>query len=157
MVTALIDDLFPEVRNPEGTCVINHRCLLSIQGERCLVIVSGVVIAQYQFGDAMAEAYAMVTLVEQGWADQIDVARVFGRSTRSVRRYQQRFEAGGLAALNQPRGYPKGRQRLATSRTELIHLRNFLRGPNASRLVQPKRGFALIKATARCEPKTVRF
>ena len=123
MATARIDDLFPEVRNPEGTCVINHRCLLSIQGERCLVIVSGVVIAQYQFGDAMAEAYAMVTLVEQGWADQIDVARVFGRSTRSVRRYQQRFEAGGLAALNQPRGYPKGRQRLATSRTELIHRR----------------------------------
>jgi transposase len=69
----------------------------------------------------MAEAYAMVTLVEQGWADQIDVARVFGRSARTVRRYQQRFEAGGLAALSQPRGYPKGRQRLAASRTELIH------------------------------------
>lgn len=65
----------------------------------------------------------MVTLVEQGWADQIDVARAFGRSTRSVRRYQQRFEAGGLAALSQPRGYPKGRQRLAVSRTELIHRR----------------------------------
>src|SRR5260370_12415744 len=94
-----------------------------MQGERCLVIVSGVVIAQYQFGDAMAEAYAMVTLVEQGWADQIDVARVFGRSTRSVRRYQQRFETGGLAALNQPPGDPKGRQRFATSRTELIHRR----------------------------------
>jgi transposase len=121
MVPACIDDLFPEVSNPEGTCVVNHRCLLRIQGRRCLVIVSGVVIAQYQCGDSMAEAYAMVTLVEQGWADQIDVARVFGRSTRSVRRYQQRFAAGGLAALSQPRGYPKGRQRLATSRTDLIH------------------------------------
>ena len=105
MATDRIDDLFPEVRNPEGTRVINHRCLLRLQGERCLVIVSGVVIAQYQLGDSMAEAYAMVTLVEQGWADQIDVARVFGRSARTVRRYQQRFETGGLAA----------------SRTELIH------------------------------------
>ena len=123
MATACIDDLFPKVRNPEGTRIINHRCLLRIQGERCLVIVSGVVIAQYQFGDSMAEAYAMVTLVEQGWADQIDVARGFGRSARTVRRYQQRFEAGGLAALSQPRGYPKGRQRLAASRTELIQRR----------------------------------
>ena len=123
MATARTDDLFPDVRNPEGSHIINHRCLLRIQGERCLVIVSGVVIAQYQYGDLMAEAYAMVTLVEQGWADQIDVARVFGRSARTVRRYQQRFEAGGLAALSQPRGYPKGRQRLAASRTELIHRR----------------------------------
>jgi len=121
MATDRSDDLFPEVRNPEGTRVINHRCLLRLQGERCLVIVSGVVIAQYQLGDSMAEAYAMVTLVEQGWADQIDVARVFGRSARTVRRYQQRFETGGLAALSQPRGYPKGRQRLTASRTELIH------------------------------------
>ena len=121
MVTARIDDFFPGLRNPEGTRIINHRSLLRIQGERCLVIVSGVVIAQYQLGDSMAEAYAMVTLVEQGWADQIDVARVFGRSARTVRRYQQRFEIGGLAALSQPRGYPKGRQRLAASRTELIH------------------------------------
>jgi hypothetical protein len=42
----------------------------------------------------LAEAYAMVTLIEQGWADRIEVARAFGRNERSVRRYQRRFEDG---------------------------------------------------------------
>jgi len=32
-------------------------------------------LAQYAVGDRMAEAHAMVSLVEQGWADQNDVAR----------------------------------------------------------------------------------
>jgi transposase len=30
--------------------------------------------------------------------DQNDVARAFGRSVRSVRRYQRRFEDGGLVS-----------------------------------------------------------
>jgi len=44
------------------------------------VLVAGVPIAHYAVGDAMAEAYAMVQLVTQGWADQNEVARAFGRS-----------------------------------------------------------------------------
>ena len=36
----------------------------------------------------------MVNLVEQGWADRNDVARVFGCSSRTVRRCQRRFEDG---------------------------------------------------------------
>ena len=40
----------------------------------------------------MAEAYAMVSLVEQGWANQNDVAQAFGCSARTVRRDQRRFE-----------------------------------------------------------------
>ena len=51
----------------------------------------------------MAEAHAMVSLVEQGWADQNDVARAFGCSARTLRRDQRRYEEGGLAALGQPR------------------------------------------------------
>ena len=69
----------------------------------------------------MAEAYAMVNLVEQGWADQNDVAQAFLRSVRTVRRYQERFAGGGLAALGQCRGYPKGRRRLPRERTGMIH------------------------------------
>ena len=53
----------------------------------------------------------MVNLVEQGGADQKDVARTFLRSARTVRRCQARFAGGGLAALGQCRGYPKGRRR----------------------------------------------
>src|SRR5437016_4305753 len=93
------DDLFPEVRNPHGTCVINERCLIRTQEEYRVVSVSGVVLAQYAVSDRMAEAHAMVSLVDQGWADQNDVARVFGCSVRTLRRHQRRFEEGGLAAL----------------------------------------------------------
>jgi transposase len=114
------NDLFPDTKNPDGTLVINDRCMVKTQGDQRAVIVSAVVVAQYKLGDHMAEAYAMVNLVEQGWADQNDVAWTFDRSVRTVRRYEQRFADGGLAALGQPRGYPKGRRRLQPSRTALI-------------------------------------
>ena len=63
----------------------------------------------------------MVNLVEQGWASQQEVARAFRCSVRTLRRHQQRFEGGGLAALGRQSGYPKGRWRLSTARTGLIH------------------------------------
>ena len=121
MATTPAEDLFPNVRNPKGTIVINDRCLIKSQHDHCVVIVCGVAMAQYQSEDRMAEAYAMVNLVEQGWADQNDVAQAFLRSVRTVRRYQERFAEGGLAALGQCRGYPKGRRRLPRERTGLIH------------------------------------
>jgi transposase len=120
MDTGASEDLFPGVRNTEGTLIINDRCLVKTQGGRRVVIVCGVAVAQYKLSDHMAEAYAMVNLVEQGWADQNDVARIFGCSARTVRRYEQRFADGGLAALGQPRGYPRGRGRLHVARTDLI-------------------------------------
>src|ERR1017187_2209924 len=97
-------DLFPEVRNPEGTCVINGRCLVITRDSRRVVLVSGIPIAQYAPGDRMSEAHAMVSLVELGWADQNDVAKAFGYSARTLRRYQQRFTEDGWAALGRPRG-----------------------------------------------------
>src|SRR5205823_11676929 len=66
--------------------------------------------------DYLVEAHAMVSLVDQGWASQVEVARTFNCSTRTVRRNQRRFEESGLAALGQPRGYPPGRPRLTGSR-----------------------------------------
>ena len=114
-------ELFPSLKPPEGTVVINDRCLIRTQEGHRLVIVSGIVLSQYALGDHMAEAYAMVSLVEQGWADQIEVARAFSYSERTMRRHQRRFEDGGLSALGQGSGYPKGRRRLKGSRTRLIH------------------------------------
>lgn len=67
--------------------MINARCLVRTQGGHRVVLVAGLPIAHYAVGDAMAEAHAMVSLIEQDWADQIDVARAFGRDERSVRRY----------------------------------------------------------------------
>ncbi|MBF8285968.1 MAG: hypothetical protein HW378_4883 [Anaerolineales bacterium] len=114
------DDLFPEVRNQDGTRVINERCVIRTQEGYRLVIVSGVVLAQYALTDRMAEAHAMVNLVEQGWADQNDVARIFGCAVRTLRRHQRRFEDGGLAALGHTDGYPRGRGRMPASRRRLV-------------------------------------
>lgn len=118
------DDLFPEVRNPEGTLVINGRCLVLTRDNRRVVLVSGMPIAQYALGDRMSEAHAMVSLVDLGWADQNDVAKAFGYSARTLRRSQQRFAEGGLAALGRPSGCPRGLARLAASRRSRIqHLK----------------------------------
>ncbi len=114
------DDLFPEARNPEGSQVINARCFLQTQDGHRVVLVSGIPLAQYAVGDRMSEANAMVSLADLGWADQNDVARAFGYSVRTVRRLQERFAEGGLAALGRPNGYPSGRARLEASRREKI-------------------------------------
>src|SRR5947208_9578984 len=92
-------DLFPGLGPSEGTRVINDRCLVKTLDERRLVVVSGIVLAQYMIEDRMSEANAMVCLVDQGWAAQNDVARAFGFSVRTVRRFLRRYEDGGLAAL----------------------------------------------------------
>lgn len=114
------EDLFPEARNPPHLRVINDRCLVRTQDGHRVVIVSGVVLAQYALEDRMAQAHAMVSLVEQGWADQNDVACAFSYSVRTLRRVQRRYEEGGLAALGQPRGYPAGRARLTASRRQTV-------------------------------------
>jgi transposase len=119
-MTIATDDLFPDVRNPHGTLVINERCVLRTQDGHCVLLVAGIILAQYEATDRMAEALAMVSLVEQGWADQSEVARAFHCATRTVRRHQRRFEDQGLAGLGQGRGYPRGRARLAHSRLQLI-------------------------------------
>lgn len=115
------DDLFPKASEPEGLVVINGRCLLRTADGHRVVVVAGVVLAQYAVGDRMGEAYAMVSLVEQGWAEQEAVALAFGVATRTVRRFQRRFEEGGLAALGRKGGYPKGRQRVGASRVRLVN------------------------------------
>jgi DNA-binding CsgD family transcriptional regulator len=121
MASSYHDDLFPDTHNPEGLLLINERCLVRTQEGHRVVIVSGVVLAQYAVGDCMAEAYAMVSLLEQGWANQKEVARAFNCSERTVRRHQRRFEEGGLAALGHGNGYPEGRRRLRKARGKQIH------------------------------------
>jgi transposase len=120
MANSPSDDLFPDARNPKGMHVINERCRLITRDGHCVVLVSGMPIAQYVQGDRMSEAHAMVSLIDLGWADQNDVAEAFGCSARTLRRHQRRFEEGGLAALGRPNGYPPGLARLATTRQSRI-------------------------------------
>lgn len=115
-----IGTLFDVINQESNLTSINSRCRVQdLDGYR-VVSVSGIVIAHYSIGDSMNEAYAMVTLVEQGHALQKEVARFFGCSERTVRRYQQRYEAEGMAALGRTAGYPRGRPRLASSRKAKI-------------------------------------
>jgi transposase len=102
-------DLFPR---PEGVVVVNDRCVVRADGDQRAVVLAGLVLWHFAAVDRMAEAHAMVSLVEQGWADQNDVARAFGYSARTVRRLQRRYEQGGLVELRRVAGYPKGRPRL---------------------------------------------
>ena len=106
---------------PAGVVIINERCILREQDGHRLVIVGGVVLAHYEMDDRMAQAHAMVSLVDQGWAGQNDVARAFGQSSRTLRRYEARFEAGGLVALGRSNGYPQGRARLPASRSRQLN------------------------------------
>lgn len=115
-----LPELFSQTSDPTGLVHINGRCLLQTRDERRVVSMLGIVLAQYAVGDRMSEAHAMVNLVEQGYADQNDVARAFGHSTRTVRRAQERFAQGGLAALARAIGYPKGRRRLPQTRDRLV-------------------------------------
>jgi len=113
--------LFAEDEARDGTLIVNARCLVRTQDAHRLVLVSGVTLTHYAVGDRMAEAYAVVSLVEQGWASQTEVARAFGCTTRTVRRFQRRFDEGGLAALGRGGGYPAGKARVQTSRSRLVH------------------------------------
>ena len=42
----------------------------------------------------------MVSLVDQGWADQNEVAETFGYSVRTLRRDQRRFEPGAVVGYD---------------------------------------------------------
>jgi DNA-binding NarL/FixJ family response regulator len=73
-----------------------------------VICVHGVVFAHYETADRAAEAYAMITLCESGYARQAEIARSFGYAARSLRRYQERFEVGGMGALARDAGRPVG-------------------------------------------------
>jgi hypothetical protein len=73
-----------------------------------VISVHSVVFAHYSVEDRAAEAYAMITLWESEYATQTQIARAFGYSARSLRRYQERFEAEGMQALVRKPGRPAG-------------------------------------------------
>ena len=65
---------------PSNTVVINARCSVRIEADQRVIVVAGLPVHHYRAEDAVAEAYAMVFLVESGFAQQTDVARAFERS-----------------------------------------------------------------------------
>jgi transposase len=100
--------------------VINARCSLRIEEDQRVIVVAGLPVHHYRAEDAVAEAYAMVFLVESGFAQQTEVACAFARSERTVRRYQERYAQGGMAALGRAAGWRRGRRRIRGKRLRSI-------------------------------------
>ena len=109
----------PAVSN---TVVINARCSLRIEAGERAIVVAGLPVHHYRAEDTVAEAYAMVFLVESGFAQQTDVARAFARSVRTVRRYQGRYAQGGMATLGREEGWRRGRRRISGKRLRSIEM-----------------------------------
>ena len=105
-----------------NTVVINARCSLRIEADQRVIVMAGLPVHHYGAEDAVAEAYAMVFLVESGFAQQTDVARAFARSVRTVRRYQGRYVQGGMAALGREEGWRRGRRRISGKRLRGIEM-----------------------------------
>ena len=99
-----------------NTVVINARCSLRVEAEQRVIVVAGLPVHHYRAEDAAAEAYAMVFLVESGFAQQTEVARAFARSERTVRRHQERYAQRGMAALGREAGWRLGRRRIRGKR-----------------------------------------
>src|SRR3989442_2024347 len=93
---------------PDGAIYVSDQVSFRTEGTQRVISVHGVVFANYDLEDRAAEAYAMITLTESGYATQIQIARSFGYTARSLRRYEKRFEAGGIGALVGGSGRPPG-------------------------------------------------
>ena len=100
--------LFPRPTPTPGTVFVNDCVFVHTEEDQRVISVHGVVFSHYSIKDRTAEAYAMVLLFESGYADQNDIARCFGYSARTLRRYQERLKEGGLSALARPEGRPAG-------------------------------------------------
>ena len=105
---------------PSNCVVINARCSLRVEEDQRVIVVAGLPVHHYRVEDAVAEAYSMVFLVEAGFAQQTEVARAFARSERTLRRYQDRYAQGGMAALGRAAGWRRGRRRIRGKRLRSI-------------------------------------
>jgi transposase len=111
---------------PSGTVYVNDQVSFRTEGTERVLSVHGVVFAHYDAEDRVAEAYSMITLWESEYASQIEIARSFGYSARSLRRYQERFAAGGISALVRGPGRPSGGSKNAKERGRdqtILHLK----------------------------------
>jgi transposase len=114
----------PRIKRERDAAVVNDRVTVRTKENQRVVLVDGLPMHHYATDDHTAEAYAMVNLVEAGFADQNDVARVFGCSVRTLRRYEKRYDQGGIGALGRTSGRPQGassRRKADRRRDRLVH------------------------------------
>jgi len=112
--------LFDEGDAPGTTIHVSTRCCVRVQEGHWVVLGSGIPLLHFAEGDATARAHAIVCIVEQEWATQVEAARAFGCTTRTVRRVLARFAEGGFPMLGRHGGYPVGKPRRPAGLTRLI-------------------------------------
>ena len=105
---------------PCDTVLINARCTVRTEGNQRVIVVGSLPVYHYCTGDAVAESYAMVMLTDNGFAQQTELARAFGRIERIIRRHQERYAAGRMVGLGRPEGWRRGRRRIPGKRLRLI-------------------------------------
>lgn len=103
-------------RAAPNAVVINARCTLRREDEQCVIVVVGLPVHHYRADDAVAQAYAMMLLVESGFAQQTEVARAFSVAERTVRRYQERYAQDGMIGLGREATWRRGRRRVSSKR-----------------------------------------
>ena len=105
---------------PSDTVHISARCRLRVEGAHRVVVVAGLPVHRYDAEDAVAEAYAMVFLVDSGFASQVEVGRAFGCTDRTIRRHLDRYHRDGMSGLARRRGWRPGRRRISAARVRAI-------------------------------------
>jgi DNA-binding CsgD family transcriptional regulator len=98
------EKLFVDTAPVPPTVFVNDRVSFQTEDNQRVILVHGIVFSHYSLDDRSAEAYALVLLFESGYADQNDLARCFGYSTRTLRRFQERLKSGGLSTLARLQG-----------------------------------------------------
>lgn len=93
---------------PDNPVYVSRGVSFRTVGTNRVVTVHGVIYAHYDVSDRVSERWVMVNLWESDYATQRELARAFGYSTRSVRRFAERVSAEGINALGRRVGRPVG-------------------------------------------------
>lgn len=137
------------------TVVINARCSLRREEDQRVIVVGGLPVHHYRAGDDVAQAYAMVLLVDSGFAQQTEVARAFEKSERTVRRQQERYAQDGMVGLGRTQGWRRGRRRISGKRLrsiEKLKSQGLSNRAIAQRLGVSEMAIRKLVGPSRCEP-----
>ena len=89
--------IFIPMSSPSEVIPINDRCCIRQMERMRTVPVEGLPMFCCDLEDAVSERNAAVTLVNNGWAMQQEIAGALGVATSTVRRWQRRSDVQGSA------------------------------------------------------------